>query len=131
MLADFYRGDHLTFSFEFAYEDGTPVDVSGGSLWFTMKELDDDSDNDDSAVIQVVTTDYSGDDSNEMEMNITKAQTDVDPKLYKWDFQFVTVTGRPTTLCDGTVRVKADVTRRWADNGVDCELFLLEMTGAA
>lgn len=32
-----YPGRTLRFEFEFKYEDGTPMDVSGKTIWFTAK----------------------------------------------------------------------------------------------
>ncbi|MEI6846566.1 MAG: hypothetical protein WCK32_00780 [Chlorobiaceae bacterium] len=66
---------------DLAYEDGTAYTLPVGAvLLFTVKELDDDSDNDDNALIKKDFTNSTV---------LTTTDTDIEPGTYRYDLKIV------------------------------------------
>ena len=107
-ISDFYRGDTVSWSLTFT-ENGSPLDLTGAVITFTMKSKKDDPDSD--AVIQKVAT-LNADPTTGLATIVIPA-TETYPLLgqYHYDFQLVQSDGTVLTLAIGTVEVKYDITR--------------------
>jgi hypothetical protein len=113
-----YRGDSAIFNLEAKQFDGSPLDVSSGTLFFTAKTSSRQSDED--AVFQkdshgngiTITNGASG------LFSVYLSPSDTSdiyaPSYLVWDIQFVTTGGNVFTLMDGTMLVRADVTHSTA-----------------
>jgi len=116
-IDNFYRGDTRTFKFEIVDDADLPVDITGWSIWFTMK--DDLFKTDEEAAVQKFATMPNDIDSqNGIGFLILEStDTDIDPGAYFYDFQRVlapAVMGDPpqvSTFMFGKVKVLDDVTK--------------------
>ena len=94
-LCDFHRGDTLPFDFLFENDDGTPMDITNMTVWFTMKM--------DSSVLALDQNDIQvkkhfdpGDPGNDyingagnMTVPTSKTTNLLPEKVYFYDFQLV------------------------------------------
>lgn len=114
-FAPFYRGDTKVFSVSFTNSSGLPLDVSGHTLWFTMKLLATDLDA--AAVFQkrIVFPEDASSRNGVGSLIIESTETDnFDPGTYFFDIQKV-IPGTPpvvTTMLAGKIIVLADITRQ-------------------
>jgi hypothetical protein len=113
-IRDFYRGDTKRYKFTFS-KNGSPVNLTGYEIWFTVKANLDDLDS--AAILQVKATAGGdpGDDVANGIMYVTADSTDteVEPGSYQYDFQRV-IPGAPPdvrTLDKDKVKILPDVTR--------------------
>lgn len=105
-----YRGDDKTFNFTFKYSNGAAVDITGWTIFFTVKEKEADSDDDAKIATEVTShTDASGGLST---LSITDSDTNLTPKKYYYDFQVKKADGLIRTLVKGDFTVLTDITRR-------------------
>lgn len=110
-IDNFYRGDTKVYKFTF-----TGQDITGWSIWFTLKGSEGDLD--EAAVLQVSST--AGDDVSDdpvnglMFLTLGSDVTDlVEPGEYVYDFQRV-ISGSPPdvrTLLSGSISILVDITR--------------------
>jgi len=105
-----YRGDDKTFNFTFVDGDGDPVDITGWTIFFTVKE--NESDADDDAKISVDVTSHTSPTGGLSSLSITDSDTNITPKRYYYDFQIKKADGIIRTLLKGTIQVMTDITRR-------------------
>ena len=115
-LSDFYRGDTKNWSLTFT-KNGSPIDISNMTLYFTLKEDQDYADNATSGVFQTSTT-FPADATSQGGIGsllLTSTFTNaIPPGAYYYDFQLVDSSVSPsvvTTLAKGTVNVLVDITR--------------------
>lgn len=114
-LSDFYRGDTKSWSLTFQ-KNGSPIDISNMTLYFTLKQDQEAADN-DTGVYQASVT-FPNDANSQAGLGsilLTSTFTDaIEPGAYYYDFQLVDSSTSPstvTTLAKGTVNVLIDVTR--------------------
>ncbi len=109
-IQKFNRGDTPTFRFT-ASSGGTPVDITGASVKFTMKQSPDLPDNSGlpevlGPLVCTVTDGPSG----IAEVTLTTADSaQLDPRQYGWDCQMVLGSGTVFSVI-GSVQVVADYT---------------------
>ena len=114
-LAPFYRGDTKVFNLSFKDNAGTPINISGHKLWFTMKINVTDADA--NAVFQKEITFPENTDSENGVGALTLGSDEtgtIEPGTYFFDIQKV-IPGTPpivATLLSGRVAVLSDITRR-------------------
>ena len=112
-----YRGDTKRFTLSFKNTNGTPVDITGHVIWFTMKR--DVADPDSGAVLQkrIVLPSNGMSVAGLYELTLTSGETGAfEPGLYVYDIQRVIEAISPdkpdvTTLVSGRIGIVADVTR--------------------
>lgn len=111
-ISNFYRGDTQTYKLTLKDSSGTPVDLTGCAVWFTMKTSHDDPDT--KAVIQVKVTSHTDAEKGITTVVIPATSTDsLTPNAtYFYDFQLVTADGTVKTFLSGKVKILPDVTRR-------------------
>jgi len=112
-LSPLVRGDDWTLKLVLT-SDGSVLDITGYSFWFTLKENIDDAD--PGAVQVTATPDVSGAPTEASQgilyIKVPKASTDsLDPKTYNYDVQQVDGSGNVQTLLIGKVKVVKDITR--------------------
>jgi len=112
------RGDTLTLNFTVTDQSDVAVDLTGKTLFFTVKKKGTrGSDSDDSQALLAGSQDTFDDPpSGEATIAFTATQTNsLVPGLYIYDVQIVDGSGNVVSSFTGTFEVLADVTRRTAD----------------
>jgi hypothetical protein len=118
-----YLRDDRTLALTVAYDTaGTPVNLDGAKIWFTVKTKT--SDEDTAAVIQKKNTAAGGSDTQikiinaaggSVEIYLVPADTDdVDPGIYVFDVQTTLSDGKTYTVLRGRIAFKEDVTKTQA-----------------
>jgi len=106
------RGDTRTITATFVDSDGTPLDLTGGKVFFTVNASDTATD-DTSAVVQVDVTSFDAPTTGVQAVTIPAASTtSVTPGTYWYDLQFVSSTGIVTSLDKARFVLKGDISRR-------------------
>ncbi len=110
------RGDDEVLTITFTDADGAPINITGYTVYFTVKRQPDYRDNadDDDALIKIDQADHSAPAAtNATTITIPKATMDViEEGDYSYDIQIKDGGGLISTATPGTVRVLADITRR-------------------
>lgn len=112
-LSPLVRGDDWTLKLVLTAE-GTVLDITGYSFWFTLKESIDDA---DPGAVQVtaspdISTSPTQASQGVLYITVPKASTDsLAPKTYNYDVQQVDGSGNVQTLLIGKVKVVRDITR--------------------
>jgi hypothetical protein len=106
------RGDYKAFNLTFS-QGGVALNLTGYTLFFTVKESTADDDED--ALIAKVVTVHTDPTLGETAVILEAVDMDIPAGTYQYDFQLVNPTGKPTTVMIGTLTVIADVTRRITD----------------
>ena len=112
MKLEMYRGDSAVWNLECKQSDGTPLDITAGTLWFTAKSSARQSDLE--AAFQktvgvgiTVTNGPLGLCS--VELSPVDTEGLYAPSELMWDLQFVTTGDKVFTLAQGSLLVKPDV----------------------
>ncbi len=103
-----YRGDDVTFVVTITDSAGDAVDITDGTLWFTVKKNKSDTDTD--ASIQKEVTSHTTPGSGITAITLSDSDTDLDAGQYFYDIQFVNSTGDVTTYGVGNFIILQDVT---------------------
>lgn len=108
------RGDDQSFDVSIKNADATPVDLTGATVFFTVKKRT--SDTDDEALISKDITSHTTPASGLTNINLDNEDTEIDPspigKPYKWDLQVKGADGSIYSTEAGDFVVLADVTSR-------------------
>lgn len=109
----FYRGDDQVLSLEFT-ENGAVKDITGWTIYFTLKKNIDDADT--AAVLKKDTTTHTDPTNGKTEISLLNTETDVLEGLYFYDIQYkdVATPALVKTVLNGTMNFMKDVTRRIA-----------------
>lgn len=105
---DLYRGD--TYSWEFAFTSaGVEEDITGWTLYFTVKRDIDDDDTD--AIIQKIITSHTDPTHGITQLSLSHVETAAMPVGYwVYDIQIKTATDEVYTIYKGGFKVLQDVT---------------------
>ena len=106
-----YRGDSKTYNLTFT-DGGTALDITGYTIFFTVKVIVDDSADDTNAVISKTVTSHTDPTNGITEIVLSPTDTDIDVGTYDYDMQYKTDTGDIVTFEKGNYKILADVTRR-------------------
>jgi len=107
-----YRGDDKTYTLEFLKDDGSPIDITGWKIYFTMKQHLNMSD--DRAGVKVDVTTHDDPVNGKTSIYLSKEDTtDLLLCVYFFDIQVKKVGGDILTVMAGKIKVLGDVTRRW------------------
>lgn len=109
-IKDFYRGDTLEFEIDIQDSDENPIDITGATVWFTMKENPADPDN--LAAIQIRQTEHINAVDGKTKIIVPSNLTDrlTPNKSYFYDFQITFASGVVKTIMVGKVKVLQDIT---------------------
>lgn len=124
-LSDIIRGDTKQYKMSFKGKTGGPIDISDGTIWFTMKRKPDDTDAAAALQVQVAAASANtpGRSSTAVDdarhgiayLTLSSVQTAIPVGEYYYDFQIVFPGNPPvvTTLVLGVINVIQDVTNRF------------------
>ena len=114
-----YLRDDRTLSVTANYEDGSPADLTGAKMWFTVKEKASDPDTD--ALIEKKSALAGGADSQILFTNPTGGAAEVylvpddsnsmNPGIYSYDVQVTLANGKTYTIVRDRITFKEDVTK--------------------
>lgn len=105
------RGDTRQISCTFLEADNsTPVNLSGGTVYFTVNTSSDPTD-DSAALIQKTATSFTDAANGNHIFTLSHGDTNIDPGEYWYDTQFVDVVGNYLSSYRGKFIVQSDTTR--------------------
>jgi hypothetical protein len=105
------RGDTRTVNLTFLESDGTtPVDLTGGTVYFTVNISSDPAD-DTSIAFQKTATSFTDATAGQHTFTLTHSDTNIDPGTYWYDSQFKDAVGNYLSSYRGKFIVQSDVTR--------------------
>ena len=104
------RGDDVTIPVTFKDSDGDPINLTGSTVFFTVKN--EKSDADDDAVISKSITSHTTPASGITQVVLTNEDTDVDPGSYFWDLQIKDSAGKIQSTQAAQFEVIQDITTR-------------------
>jgi hypothetical protein len=107
------RGDSSSIGFEIT-EDNTPVDLTGSTVFFTVKPALTDDVTDTTAVIAIEVTNHTDPTNGKTSIPLAPTDTNVVPGDYYYDIQIKHQNGTVTSIPARRLTVSADVTRRVA-----------------
>ncbi len=112
-LCSIFRGDTLPFTFQFNNEDGTPIDISGMTLYFTMKLKKNSPDGEitdlqHSVIFPADTSSQNG--QGDMVIPSSETQNLTVDREYYYDFELVDGT-TVSTIGYGQIKVEQDITQ--------------------
>ena len=109
-LCNLYRGDTLPFTFKFNDPYGQAIDISGATLFFTMRE--DNEDENPALQVKVLFPIDENSENGIGSMKILPSDTEsLEPINYYYDFQLVRSPDDVFTVGAGRIRVKNDTTK--------------------
>lgn len=105
------RGDTRTVNLTFLDSDGvTPINLAGGTVYFTVNSSSDPSD-DTSKAIQKSATSFTSPSTGQHTFTLTHADTNITPGSYWYDTEFVDAVGNYLSSYRGKFIVESDITR--------------------
>jgi len=105
-----YRGDHKTYTLTFTDGDGAAIDITGWTIFFTVKTSESDADAD--AVITKDVTSHTSPTGGLSSIALTSADTNIDVKRYHYDIQIKKDDGSIVTVTKDRFSITTDITRR-------------------
>lgn len=112
-LNNIYRGDDVSYTVTFKDANGTVIDITGSTVFFTVKNFSDIAENDTAALISKTITVHTTPLSGITTISMTAAETRAIPVgSYKYDIQYKSATDVSRTITSGTVQFLDDVTKR-------------------
>jgi hypothetical protein len=106
------RGDNLSRLITIEYSDGTPFNLTGYTAFFTIKNLDDESIDDSSAIFAKSWTTHSDPTNGKTLVTATASEMAIEPNIYKYDIQIKSPAGAITTVIIGQFEIIDDTTKR-------------------
>jgi len=103
------RGDSKTYTLTFKDEDGNLIDITGYTVFFTVKEKIDD--NDDHAKIKKTITSHTDPTNGETQIQLSSSDTNLIGN-YLFDIQIKNTTNEIITIMEGLITFTKDVTQR-------------------
>jgi len=107
-----YYNNDKTLNLVFKDSAGDPIDITGWTIRFTVKEEFDLEGNDTKALIKKDITIHSDPTNGETSIPITNVDNTVEPQLYKYDIKFDNGSGSETTFVEANYKVLSGVTNR-------------------
>lgn len=108
------RGDTRTVNLTFLQSDGsTPINLAGGTVYFTVNSSSDPSD-DTSKAFQLTATDatpFTAPSLGQHTFTLSHTNTNITPNTYFYDAQFTDAVGNYLSSYKGKFIVISDVTR--------------------
>ena len=104
------RGDSWSRTMYFEDEDGARIDITGWTIFLTVKENADDPDT--NAIISKTITTFSDPVNGEAEIELTPTDTAQEIESYLFDIQVKTAVGEIYTIVEGIITITKDVTIR-------------------
>lgn len=105
-----YRGDDFIIDLTFEDDNGDPVDITGWTIFFTMKSSKDLMDKD--AIIQKTVTTHISPTNGQSQVRLTSTDTATLCATFYYDLQYKDDHGVIRTMTAGQITFLEDVTRR-------------------
>jgi len=105
------RGDDVTLNATFKDENGTAINITGYTVFFTVKS-DLTATTDTGALISKTVTGHSSPTTGQTTVSLTSTDTNLAEGNYYYDFQTKDGSNKISSTDRGTFVVKTDVTRR-------------------
>ncbi len=106
------RGDTRTVSLTFLDSDGsTPLDLTGGTVYFTVQSTSDPADDTANLKFQKTATSFTDAVNGQHSFTLTHTDTNIDPDTYWYDAQFKDGAGSYLSSYRGEFIVQSDITR--------------------
>jgi hypothetical protein len=105
-----FRGDDKTWTLNFKDVVGNAIDITGATVFFTVKENKADSDND--SLIKKDQSSHSDPTNGKTTITLTNSDTNIRVGNYHYDFQLVDSVGLVTTVLSGIFKITQDITTR-------------------
>jgi hypothetical protein len=102
------RGDSLPFDLEFKDENDVPVNITGWSVYFTLKRNKNDVD----IIISKTITDLTDPINGKITFTISAIETNALLGVYYYDCDLITTQGSAYAIVSGTITFLQDITRR-------------------
>lgn len=106
------RGDSLPLNFEFTDTEGVAVNITGWTIFFTLKKNKGDIDNAAILTRTITPANLTDPINGQTVFTMSAAETDALLGTYYWDAQLKTADGLIYTIISGTITFLEDVTRR-------------------
>lgn len=107
------RRDDVDLDLTFTDKDGEAINLTGCTVFFTMKEKKTDTDDD--AVIQKEITDHTTPLEGKTRVTLTNSETDITPRHYFYDVQIVDTDDKVISSSVGQIKILQDVTIRTSE----------------
>ena len=107
-----YRGDTKTYNLTFTDSASAAIDITGYTVFFTVKEKNTDTDA--NAKISKTVTSHSDATNGITTFSLTTTETDLEIKSYHYDIQLKDDSGNIITCVKSTFEVSQDITLREA-----------------
>lgn len=107
-----YRGDDKYWNLNFTDSSGSAIDLTGSTIFFTVKK--NRSDSDTNALIKKDVTSHLDAVNGKSRISLTNSDTAIDVGTYFFDIQLVDNASNVTTVVAGTFVVTQDITVRTA-----------------
>jgi hypothetical protein len=111
-MIEFYKTNDARMDVQFINDDGSVMNISGCTIFFTVKSQT--SDPDDLALISQDVVSHDVPESGLSHIDVTNAETNICPGDYFCDLKLKDIAGRCTTFYVDTFRVLEVVTHRVA-----------------
>lgn len=110
-LIQLIRGDDTTLTITFTDETGTAIDLTGKTVYFTVKKDSDLSKSDDtSAIIKKTITAHSDPILGKTVVTLSNTDTNQAIGFYWWDLQILS-SGKKASSLKGQLEIIQDVTK--------------------
>lgn len=103
-----YRRNDKTYTVTFTDSNGAAIDITGYTVWFTVKSDVDDTDA--NAKIQKVVTSHSDPTNGQTQIDLTNADTDIAEGRYVYDIQLLDTSSDVLTVIVGSFIILNRVT---------------------
>lgn len=111
-ISNVIRGDTRTVNLTFLESDGTTaINLTGGTVYFTVQSSSDPSDDVASLMFQKSATSFTSATTGQHTFTLTPANTNIAAGTYWYDAEFVDSTGAKTSSYRGKFVVQSDITR--------------------
>lgn len=110
MRVEIIRRDHSRLEVTLTDIDDNPIDLTDGTLFFTVKKRE--SDPDSQAVIKKQFTEFDDPTNGITEIILTPDETNIPPGNYYYDVQFISQEGITSSARRGFLLVVPDITER-------------------
>ena len=112
-LNNIYRGDDVSYTVTFKDANSVAIDITGSTVFFTVKNFSDTVANDTAALISKTITTHTTPLSGITTISLTAAETAaIVVGSYKYDIQYKSATNVVRTVTSGTIQFLDDVTKR-------------------
>lgn len=106
------RGDTKTITLIYQDNSGTAIDITGYTVFFTIKTDPDDDSIDSNAIIMKNIISHTNPTNGTTLISLSNTDTDIDPGLYVADIQIKDINSNITSSNKFSVSVSRDITRR-------------------